>query len=657
MLEALAEPLTDRIQWNRRGFSVRERAIMLVLAETALPAGDIMPAPDEATIDRVENQIDRFPTGAWAALRSILWGLELGAVAWRGRRFSKLSSEKRLRYLKRWQNGETARRLALRTLVSPIKVAQYDNPKIFELMDCPYSNETPSAPEKARWRQGIMRLPDFEDDETLEADVVVVGTGAGGAAIAKELAEKGVAVAMVEAGGHFDRTDFDGRAMNAMDKMYYGRGMVFSVGSPPILIPSGKTVGGTTTVNSGTCFRVPDRILEKWQNQFGLTDFTPEMMAPYFERVESVIQVEEGQAEYLGGCARVIARGCDALGYTHHGPLYRNAPECDGQGVCCFGCPTDAKKSTNVSYVPMALRNHASLFTEAKVTEILIENGRAAGVIAEATVGDNGSRSVRRLTIRARAVVVSGGTYHTPVLLLKNKLCGTSGELGKNLTLHPAAATMAVFDEEIRGWNAIPQGYSIHEFWRDRMMFEGGFTPLDVSGAALGIVGPEFTEVMEAYNRTAAFGFMVEDSSRGRVRVGPTGAPLVTYNLNKADVEVVKLGTARLAEIYFAAGAKRVYPCIAGHDVIKSTADLKRLHNSKVKALDLMLSAYHPLGTARLGVDPTTSVVGPDHQAHDLPGLYIVDGSSVPSSLGVNPQVTIMAMATRAADLLADRLS
>jgi choline dehydrogenase-like flavoprotein len=621
-----------------------------------MPGGPIVPEPDEGTIDRFEKMFGRLNSGARGALRSTLWAIEIGAVAWRGQRFSRLSEDARLTYLEKWHNGVAPRRMALRALLSPLKLSHFDNPKIFEAMNCVYAVETPKQVERARWRQNAMSLKDFAEDEELEADVVVIGTGAGGAAMAKELAEAGLAVAMIEAGDYFTRVDFDGRAPKALDRMYYGGGMVFSFGNTPIAIPTGKTVGGSTTVNSGTCFRVPDRILDRWRREFGLRDFTPEAMAPHFDRVEQIIEVQEAKKEYLGGCGRVIARGCDALGYSGHGALRRNAPECDGQGLCCFGCPTDAKRSTNVTYVPLALQAHASLFYQARVSEILIEGGRAVGVVAEARVGHNGTAQTRRLTIRAKAVVVSCGTYGTPMLLLKAGLANGSGQLGRNLSLHPAVVLFGDFEEEINGWDAIPQGYYIDEFTDEHLMFEGGFTPLDLGSAAHAIFGPTFTKTMERFNHLAAFGFMVEDTSRGRLRIGPGGSPLVLYSVNKTDLKAMRRGMEILSEIYFAAGATSVYPPVHGHDILRSFRDLQKFRQAKISATDLTLSAFHPLGTARLGMEPKSSVVGPDHQCHDVPGLYIVDGSSLPSSLGVNPQVTIMAMATRAAGLMAERL-
>jgi len=399
-------------------------------------------------------------------------------------------------------------------------------------------------------------------------------------------------------------------------------------------------VGGTTTINSGTCFRAPARIFDAWRAEYGLTDVSADSMAPHYARVEEVMGVDFAQEKYLGGVGRVIARGADKLGWSHR-PLRRNAPECDGQGVCCFGCPTDAKRSTNVSYVPLALKAGAQLFTGARAERVVVDRGRATGVDVRA--GD------QRFTVRARAVVVACGSLLTPLLLEKSGIGVASGQLGRNLSIHPALAALAVYDEIIDGANAIPQGYSIEEFHDEGLLFEGAFAPLEVGAASFPLIGRPLVDLLEDYRRLACFGFMIEDTSRGRVRPGPGGKPLITYWLNDHDVARLKRGIELLSRVFFAGGAHRVIPMVNGFDELRGPGDLEKLRRAKLNARDFELTAYHPLGTARMGSDPKRSVIGPDHQLHDTRGVYVTDGSALPSSPAVNPQMTIMALATRAA--------
>ncbi|HEY2744123.1 MAG TPA: GMC family oxidoreductase, partial [Polyangia bacterium] len=177
-----------------------------------------------------------------------------------------------------------------------------------------------------------------------------------------------------------------------------------------------------------------------------------------------------------------------------------------------------------------------------------------------------------------------------------------------------------------------------------------------LAAASVTMIGPRFVELLEAYDRLACFGVMIEDVSRGRVRRGPGGRPLITYSLVDHDVARLKRAVEILGRVYFAAGARRVIPLVHGFDELESPADLERLRHAKLRARDFEISAYHPLGTARMGRDPARSVVGSDHQVHDTPGCYVVDGSVVPSSPAVNPQITIMALATRAAGEIAREL-
>ncbi len=624
-----------------------QRRTLVAVAEAALPAGKLLPAAGEATVARVERLIDTLPIPVQRGLGGLLAGLDASALIARRTTFARCTVEQRLAILERWRGGDPLRRLMLRALVTPLKVAHFDNPALYKQLGCVY--ETHSRPEQKPAYMRDRVHASTGGDLAVECDVVVIGTGAGGAVIGRELAEAGLAVVFVEEGRYFERSDFTGRGFDMQQKLYRRGGSTFSVGNVPIPIPLGQTVGGSTTVNSGTCYRTPDRVLAAWCEEHGLPDLAPDAMGGYFDRVEAVLGVERARPEYLGGNGRVIARGCDALGFTKHGALRRNAPACDGQGVCVFGCPTDAKRSTNVSYMPLALRAGAELFTDAKVTRIVVDGGRARGVVARTAEGHT-------LTVRARATVVSCGAIMTPLLLAHNGLGGASGQLGKNLSIHPAAGCLAEFDEAIAPWKGIPQGYAIEELHDEGILYEGAYLPLEFTMSMTQMIGPTLVRLAESYDKVASFGFLVEDTSRGSVRsIG--GQPVINYWLTDRDVAHIKRAVDVLAQVYFAAGAKRVHAPIANFDVIDTVDDLAKLRRATIRPWDLDLSAYHPLGTARMGRDPGHAVVDGEHQVHDTPGLYVVDGSAVPGAPGVNPQITIMALATRAADKLAARLA
>ena len=635
-----------------RCFSAREREIIKAVAEAIIPAGERIPSGGcDATVDRFEALLNNIDPRSIAGISAALWTLETGAVARYLQPFSRLSSDRRAAFINSWHHGSTATRLVIKLLSSPLKLAHFDDPELFEALGFPYHPKK-AKPEKARWRQQILTPADLGDESELEADVVVVGTGAGGAVVAKELAQRGHAVLMLEEGRFWDRVDFSTRSRVELNtSMFAERGALATVGNAFIVLPVGKTVGGSTTVNSGTCFRAPDKVLEHWTRALGLSELNPDAMVPYFERVEKVLGVEDAGWPELGRVAEIIRDGCDALGYSHH-PLARNAEGCDGQGLCVFGCPTDAKRSTNVSYVPLALKRGAMCVTSARVSRVLLEGGRAVGVEADLLDGPPGT-----IRVRAKHVVLACGSVYTPTLLLQNGLCNRWDQVGRHLTIHPAVGMGALFDDPVRGWEGIPQGYCVDEFRGDGILFEGAFVPMEFASMAFPMVGRDFTDLMDAFDRLAVFGFMISDKGRGRVRRGPGGRPIVTYYLHDDDVRRMQRGSKILGEIYLAAGARRIYTPIAGHEVIQDAAGLSRMSDAKLKGWDFDLSAYHPLGTCRMGTDPRTSVIDMDHESHEVPNLFIVDGSSVPSALGVNPQVTIMALATRFADRLHERLA
>ena len=628
--------------------NARQRDTLIAVAETALPAGRFIPAAGERTVAKVEHFVGTLPGPLQTGLSGLLHAVE--ATSWLGHRrsFRGLSPAKRLAVLESWHTGDPVRRLALRALISPLKIAHFDDPALYKQLGCVYDGDKVTAEAKPAYLRDRVHAANG-GDLAVEADVVVIGTGAGGAVVGRELAEAGLAVVFVEEGRYFERADFSRRAFAMQQKLYRRGGSTFSVGNVGIPIPLGQSVGGSTTVNSGTCYRTPDRVLREWQRDLGLAELGPEQMGPYFDRVEAVLGVERARKELLGGNGRVIARGCNALGFTHHGPLRRNAPACDGQGVCCFGCPTDAKRSTNVSYIPLALRAGAELFTGARVDRIITEGGRARGVVARTADG-------HALTVHARAVVVACGSIMTPLLLERQGLAGFSNQLGKNLSIHPAAGALAEFDEQILPWSGIPQGYAIEELHDEGILYEGAMVPLEMTMSMTQMIGPDLIRLAESFDHVSSFGFLVEDTSRGSVRE-VRGQPVIQYWLSQRDVAHIKRGLDVLAQVYFAAGARVVHTGVAGFERLTSPDDLVAFRRATIKPWDLDLSAYHPLGTARMGRDPASSVVGPDHQVHDCDDLYVVDGASVPTSLGVNPQITIMAMATRAAEKIAHALS
>jgi choline dehydrogenase-like flavoprotein len=471
-------------------------------------------------------------------------------------------------------------------------------------------------------------------ERIVKADACVIGTGAGGAPVAALLAEAGWRVAILEEGGVHEPASMTARPRDMMPRLYRDGGQIATVGDPPIVLPLGRGIGGTTLVNSGTCFRTPRHVLERWRRDLGLElDLDEE-----FALVEEAIGVREVPPELAGHNANLVKEGADRLGLSA-GYLQRNARGCVGSGVCAFGCPTGAKQHAGQVWIPRAQRAGATTFTNARAERIAVERGRVREVRAKTRGGT--------IRVRAETVIVAAGALLTPSLLRRNGLGAASGHLGRNLSIHPASAARALYDEVIDPWAGVPQSVYVDELAADGIMLEGIAGPPDQVAMSTPRAGAEHRDLMLAARRTGSFGVMVSDSARGTVRsVGRR--MVVRYDLHRDDAERFRRGFELLARIFFAAGAREVIVPLDGVPTLRD-GDLEPLRRARVLPRHVSAMAFHPLGTARAGADPGTSVVDPHLEVRGAPGVYVADGSVVPTSLGVNPQITIMAMAARLA--------
>lgn len=494
---------------------------------------------------------------------------------------------------------------------------------------------------------------DIQSDIYEKADICVIGSGAGGAVVAKELSEKGLSVVVLEEGGYYTSKDFNKKPTEITRTIYRDAGTTIAFGMPAITIPLGRCLGGTTVINSGTCFRVPPAVLRHWQREFGLTQFKPEFMAPYFDRVEKIINVTPVPEELIGGSGRVIKRGAEKLGYRS-GPLLRNVRNCEGCGTCAFGCPTDAKQAMHVSYIPIASQSGAKFYANCRAEKLIITNGSAKGV--EGVFLDDNDRPFYKIKVDSRITVLACGAILTPVLLKKNRIIKNK-HLGKHLHIHPATRVVAIFDEIIEGWKGVPQSYKIDEFYNMGIMLEGFFVPPGIAAGTLPFVGLKHKEIMARYKNVATFGVMISDTTEGRVSIDPYGMPLITYFLNMEDTKKLLKGIATIAEIFLYAGAREVYTGLVDVPIVKTDKDINKFFKKDIKPSHLELMAFHPMGTARMGSDSSISVVNEYGETYEIKNLYIADASIFPSSLGVNPQVSIMAFATYIAENIAKNFS
>jgi choline dehydrogenase-like flavoprotein len=628
--------------------SPREIAIVMALIEATVPPGRTMvQPPDEVHI--IEQIGLMLASMAWDGRLVVRLGFklfEISPLLFRGKCFTSMLPKAREAWVERAAENSWAHiRLGMRLLLTVIKPAHFSQRSVQAQLGYPADRLDAVKPVRKVELPAAQITTSLSADTELRCQVVVIGSGAGGAVVAAELAEQGIDVVIVEEGREHKASDF-GRDPGAVIRNIYREGATtLALGRPSIPIPLGQSVGGTTTINSGTCFRVPDRVLSAWE-ELGLP-VDRQHIADCFSRVEKAIKVKPVPAHLLGGSSKIIARGAERMGLKH-GPLSRNIDGCGMSGVCAFGCPRNAKQSMNITYVPRALHAGARLFTGIRVHRILRKNGRAAGIVA-APKGGGPS-----LTVHADIVVSSCGAIPGVPLLKSNGI--RSSHLGRHMTIHPGAKIGALMPEEIDGWADTPQGYGIYDYADEGLMFEGAFVPPEYTAIAFPFVGRAFTEVMEAYRRLAVFGFMVSDDPSGRVYKGLDGRPFMTYWMTKRNLEQVRRGLRILAEVFFQADAQCIFLPLAGVERHDSLDSALRVLDKPLDPLALELAAFHPLGTARMSTKQRNGVVTPDLQTWEIPDLYVVDGSIFPTSLGVNPQLTIMAYATRAAEHLAGRL-
>ena len=483
------------------------------------------------------------------------------------------------------------------------------------------------------------------------ADVVVVGSGAGGAVVARELAARGRDVVLVEEGSFLTGKDFTGDPRSMIDLLYRNRGLTGALGRPTIPIPLGCCVGGTTTINSGTCYRAPDYVLDEWVGRYGVRGVDEPALRPYFERVEAELGVRPVPDAIYGRNSQLFERGAERLGYAG-ARIPRNERGCLGTGVCAIGCPQDAKQAMHISYVPRAVSAGARLYTRCRVGRVLLSAGRAIGVIGrftDATARDTG----RELRVLARHVVVACGALLTPALLEKSAVPDPSRMRGRNLHIHPATRVGALFDEDVRGWEEVPQAFNVHQFTREGIFIQGQFVAPALEAPVLPGVGASHKERMARYARLGSFGALISDESAGRVRAGRGRFPLVGYRLGAADAQKLARAIGLTAEIFFAGGAREVYSGVHSRPVLHSIDDARALQTARLPAADFEMMAFHPQGTARMGEDRRRAVTDSAGRVHGTPGLWVGDASLFPSSCKVNPQITIMALATRLAEHLA----
>jgi choline dehydrogenase-like flavoprotein len=506
------------------------------------------------------------------------------------------------------------------------------------------------SPEPSPGRpRGLIEESDVSADLAVTCDVMIAGSGAGGAAMAAELADAGIDVVIIEEGGYHPTESFTPGAGRALRTLYRDAGAQSTTGTPPIIFSEGRCVGGSTVINGGMCWRTPDAVLERWSRHEGVADVTPTAMAPYFAKVERRINVAHQDPESIGRDQALLKAGADRLGW-HIIPNLRNQVHCGGCNVCTSGCPTGAKRSMLVTYLPRALSRGARLFANCRVERITRRGKRATGV--EGRFIRPGGRAGPKLTVRAGIVIAACGAVQTPALLWRSGFRSPSGQLGRNLTLHPNAKLVALFDEDVYGWQGVHQAYQVRQFMDAGILITAVNLPPSLLSLGLPHHGRELGQLLNDYNRMVVAGCLIEDSTSGRVQVRPGIGPVVSYQITHDDAARIVRGISLTAELMFAAGARRVLLPFAGVPDLCGPADLADLQARSIPLDTVELLTVHLMGTTRMSEDRRRGVVSSFGEFHDAAGLFVADASLFPGPIGVNPMETILALVTRNAEWL-----
>ncbi|HEX2416305.1 MAG TPA: GMC family oxidoreductase N-terminal domain-containing protein [Thermoleophilaceae bacterium] len=640
----------------------RARRALESICDTFAPGGAGLPSATELGVpDALLELVSRNPRASERKQVGQLLGLWdtrlLTAVGGGGlRHFSGLSQGQREKVLLSWADSRAAqRRAAFQALRKGTLLAYYGmdggNP-VLEAMGYPGPLGPPADPPAP----GIEPLT-IDSDTDLSCDVVVVGSGAGGGTAAAVLAAAGLDVIVIEAGGYYSEKDFDGAELSGFKRLYQNAGGVASHdGSIGLL--AGSCLGGGTVVNYTFSFRTPEVVRREWADM-GLPAVAGQAFDDSLDAVWERISVNE---EHSVPSARdeSIRRGLDRLGWDSQ-VMKRNVRGCTAEvcRLCHYGCQLGAKQSTLKTWLQDAHDAGTRTLVNTRADRVIVADGAARGVEARTSEG-------HRVTVRARAVVSAAGALQTPALLLRSGL--ESKALGKNLRLHPVMVVWGQMEEEVRPWEGMlsatfsDQHSDIHDGYG--VKYEHVATPPSILlSFSPWRGGRAHQELMQALPYTAGVGVLLRDHGVGEVRVGRDGEPIVRYAFTDRDVQHLRTGIAGGAELVEAMGAKLIYSSHAGWVAYQPGRSGDRV--SFMRDADAcgwgpgqtQPVSFHIMGSARMGGSEADSVCDPNGQTWAVRDLYVCDGSAFPTATGVNPMVTIEALAHMNARGLAERLA
>ena len=508
-------------------------------------------------------------------------------------------------------------------------------------------------------RLATLRPAAAETELSLDADVCVVGSGAGGGVIAAMLAQAGLDVVVLEAGGHREEADFRPYELDAYRNLYW-RGGYTPTAEGLVTVIAGATLGGGTTVNWMNCVPPPAAVREQWA-ALGIKGIDSDDFDRRMDAVRARISATDACSDFNGPNAR-LSEGAAALGW-HWKTATRNTDPATydpaNAGHMGFGDRSGSKQGTLRTYLRDAVAAGARVVPEARAWRILTEGGRAAGVEGTVTRPDGAGVPLR---VRAGLVVAACGALETPALLLRSGIGGPAA--GEHLHLHPVDALAGLYGEEQRAWWGPPQAVIVDEH-RDLADGYGFLAETPHFGVGLSAASLPWQEarrhkeMVARSRRMATFIGLVRDRGAGRVTIDAAGEAVVSYPLDDdLDRAHLREALAAMARMHEAAGAEEILdlsPTLPawhrGEPLDPWVAAIQDLPMGAAAGGRPLFSA-HQMGSARMGTDPAASVADPEGQLHDVRGVWIGDTSAFPTSVGSNPMLTCMALAHRTAEAI-----
>ena len=497
---------------------------------------------------------------------------------------------------------------------------------------------------------------DFDDNKNFECDFCVVGSGAGGATVAKELAEAGFSIILVEEGLHYTPEKISREPGWILSHLLREAGLRTTRGNVFIPTMQAKCLGGTTFVNSAICYRTPEYIWHTWKNQFGLEGYEKSSLEESYKKIEAAIYIAPTAFEIQGKKNLVLKRGLEALGLQSE-PLPRAVKDCDGCSDCFSGCPTGAKQSMDISYIPRAMQAGAKVITGCRAEKILTDKKRTRAVGVECSILVNDEPRYRISISTKKAVVLAAGVMATPVILLKSGLNTRNGRVGKNLKFHPGIGVVGVFEEEINSWYGAYQGWGTTELLNRGIMLETVWAPPAVISVRLPGFGKKFKHSLTKLKHIALIAITtLGKNSEGQVIAKNGWDPLLKFHMSEKDIPELQEAALLSAKIFFAAGAKEVMTGIYGMpEKFGNAREAEQLVERQLKPTCFTIVANHVFGTCAFGENPDLCVCHSTGEHWDIRDLYVCDSGLMPTPTAVNPQETLMAISDQIARALARR--